>query len=94
MSLELVQVPLSSIKKEAKYSSMSINQDREGNMSLNIIYDIVTSDQNGKELTSSRETIYMDQSEMMAQDNFLSVYVALRNVARKALQSKMPELVQ
>lgn len=93
MALELTKLAITGVTKEAKYSSMSINQDRDGNMSLNIIYDIVTSDQNGKELTSSRETIYMDQSEMMAQDNFLSVYVALRNVARKALQSKMPELV-
>lgn len=94
MALELTKLAITGVTKEAKYSSMSINQDREGNMSLNIIYDIVTSDSNGKELTSSRETIYMDKSEMMAQDNFLSVYVALRNVARKALQSKFPELVQ
>jgi len=93
MALNLVQIQLSGITREAKFSSLSINQDREGNLSMGITYDIVTSDGNGRELTSSRDTIYLDQSEIMAQPGFASVYGSLRTVTRSSLRSKYPDLV-
>jgi hypothetical protein len=94
MSLELAKLPITGVTKQAIYNNLSISQDREGNMSMSICYDIVTSDENGRELRSDRENIYLDQSEMMAQENFGAVYVALKNVARKSLQNKYPELIK
>lgn len=93
MSLELKKLEITGVTKQAIYNSLTIAQDREGNMSMTICYDIVTSDENGRELRSDRQNIYLDQSEMMNQEGFGAVYVALKKVARLSLQSKFPDLV-
>ena len=93
MSLELVASHLASVSESARFSVLTIRQNRDGVLSLETNWDIDVSQDGGKILSTETLTLGMGYDQIKAEPDFPAAYASIRNTVRAQLKANRPDLV-
>lgn len=95
MSLSLQSVPIGGTSKRPAFESITIWQERDGQMKAAGTYRIdVVSDSDGSTIASIGTVSFsMSHDDLASNPDFAEGYRILRDLARSGLQSSAPEYV-
>jgi len=95
MPLEIVDVPVTGLKKSATFKTLSITQSDDGKLSLDCTYKIDMIDAAGVTVTSLDDIRFgFSQEQLMTNPNFPATYGIVRELIRAGLAAQEPDLVK
>lgn len=94
MSLSLQDQAVSNLVKKATFEQLTINQDKDGKITVDGRYKIELLDENGNLVTTLDSVSFgMNQDQLVANPNFATAYPIIRDLARSGLALVKPEFV-
>ena len=90
MPINIIEI-VETTKTTPRFVSLTIGQSRNGEVSLNIQYELLVSNQQGETQSSEHVMIALSDAEIRSRPEFSVVYPILRDICREAFVRENPE---
>ena len=90
MPINIIEI-VETTKTTPRFVSLTIGQGRNGEVSMNIQYELLVSNQQGETQSSEHVMMALSDAEIRSHPEFQTVYAIIRDICRAAFVRDNPE---